>query len=522
MDSRRPNVGFCVDVRDGSIAYARILEPDPVGLGCIVPAAAAGASVQPDQGTDAPVAGAIACDAAAVVRELDRAARHRDVAPWIPLGGVFLVWILIVAAVIAGGGAFGVLMAVAAAVVVTWAAYGAVKRMDAKAGSSLIVYRIDEATRRRFSALQAATRKLANSSRVWHVPAEGRLIEPQHEFGALRFLRRYRIRPGLSTPARIFSNLAIPTMYGEARRYFFFPDRVLVYDSRGVRPLPYDRVNLRTFEVLVVEDEDVPSDARVVGETWLHPLSDGLPDPAVHGNRRCPIVLYGALELAGKAGAPDLFHGSSPGALEAFAAALHAIAAEDEADEADAESEESGPGAAEPGEAEIDCDLVSAVLRYAVGGGICSIDAVGTRFTIAFALAARLLATLEDEGFLGPARKDGSRAVRRSAVRCVALLDRNGDETGDRKTRAGRPAVHRRRRRGPPLESREILGVTSAASVAEITEAYRELARLYHPDKVASLAPELQELAEQRMKEINAAYSELMGTSQSARRARER
>jgi preprotein translocase subunit Sec63 len=33
---------------------------------------------------------------------------------------------------------------------------------------------------------------------------------------------------------------------------------------------------------------------------------------------------------------------------------------------------------------------------------------------------------------------------------------------------------------------------------------------MYHPDKVASLAAEFRELAEQRMKEINAAYAELL------------
>ena len=35
------------------------------------------------------------------------------------------------------------------------------------------------------------------------------------------------------------------------------------------------------------------------------------------------------------------------------------------------------------------------------------------------------------------------------------------------------------------------------------------MAQLYHPDKVANLAPEFRDLAEQRMKEINAAYREL-------------
>ena len=55
----------------------------------------------------------------------------------------------------------------------------------------------------------------------------------------------------------------------------------------------------------------------------------------------------------------------------------------------------------------------------------------------------------------------------------------------------------------------ELLGVESGASQEEISSAYRKLVQQYHPDRVADLGPELREVAEQRMKEINAAYQEL-------------
>jgi hypothetical protein len=62
------------------------------------------------------------------------------------------------------------------------------------------------------------------------------------------------------------------------------------------------------------------------------------------------------------------------------------------------------------------------------------------------------------------------------------------------------------------LESKdpyEVLGVRPSASMSEIAAAYRKLAQENHPDKVAGLAPEFRELAERRMKVINAAYEEL-------------
>ena len=66
----------------------------------------------------------------------------------------------------------------------------------------------------------------------------------------------------------------------------------------------------------------------------------------------------------------------------------------------------------------------------------------------------------------------------------------------------------------PAVETRvkwalEVLGVEEGASMRKITAAYRKLARTYHPDKVLELPAEAREISERRMKEINAAYSEL-------------
>ena len=55
----------------------------------------------------------------------------------------------------------------------------------------------------------------------------------------------------------------------------------------------------------------------------------------------------------------------------------------------------------------------------------------------------------------------------------------------------------------------ETLGVTTIASKEDVVAAYRNMAKMYHPDKLTHLAPEFVELAEERMKEINTAYETL-------------
>lgn len=521
-DPRRPAIGFTVSVTDDGVSYARVARPDPVALGCLDSRDTVGATIPtPTRGATS-IPGALPCDGAIVLRELDRAFRRRELAPWVPLVGVFVVWIVIAAVMLVRGPGPFMAVTVAVSVLATWIGYHIAKGADTAAGSSLLVYSLDEEPAERFAALQLAAQKLAAAGRMWHVASEGRLLDPRQKYGARRFLRRYRIRPGLSMPARTAMNLRVPTIYGESRKYFFLPDRVLVYDDRGVRALAYDRLAARTSEVLVVEDEDVPADARVVETTWLHLDADGGPDPAVANNRRYPIVLYGSLELAGPIGASELFHGSVPAALEAFAAAIELMAFG-----SDGDSEEDSPGdesrdtaAEEQANDGVDDEMLEEALRFLIEAGMCDVGAIVERFGVSFGRAARIIALLELEGFVGPPRVDGRREVRRSATRYVELLDRvSSGQNGDgRKRKARRTTVRRGRSR--TLEPREILGVSENATRAEIAEAYRELAQLYHPDKVASLAPEFQDLADQRMKEINAAYTALNGGVESGNRVK--
>ena len=54
-----------------------------------------------------------------------------------------------------------------------------------------------------------------------------------------------------------------------------------------------------------------------------------------------------------------------------------------------------------------------------------------------------------------------------------------------------------------------VLGVRPGASAEEITRAYREQMRRYHPDHVAHLGDELQALAHQKTLDIQRAYGEI-------------
>jgi DnaJ-domain-containing protein 1 len=74
---------------------------------------------------------------------------------------------------------------------------------------------------------------------------------------------------------------------------------------------------------------------------------------------------------------------------------------------------------------------------------------------------------------------------------------------------SGTPNPPQVSKKTPKLDPYGVLGVPASATMEEISKAYRNKAKENHPDKVANMAPEIQALADQKMKEINEAYNSL-------------
>jgi DnaJ-domain-containing protein 1 len=55
-----------------------------------------------------------------------------------------------------------------------------------------------------------------------------------------------------------------------------------------------------------------------------------------------------------------------------------------------------------------------------------------------------------------------------------------------------------------PTRAHQLLGVPLGASRQEVSQAYRRLAFIHHPDRVAGMGPEAREYSEDRMKALKA------------------
>ena len=73
--------------------------------------------------------------------------------------------------------------------------------------------------------------------------------------------------------------------------------------------------------------ESVPSDARIVGQTWAKTNKDGSPDRRFVGNHQIQIALYGELTLKSDTGLFETYLFSNPERLERFVKSWNAFVA---------------------------------------------------------------------------------------------------------------------------------------------------------------------------------------------------
>ena len=104
-----------------------------------------------------------------------------------------------------------------------------------------------------------------------------------------------------------------------------FPFGLAIYDSSGVGVIPYDKLRVQITNTSFREDDEVPSDAHVVGHTWRYVNRDGGPDRRFNNNRQLPIAEYGVLSMTSETGLNELFQTSRSSVVGPVAEAIHAM-----------------------------------------------------------------------------------------------------------------------------------------------------------------------------------------------------
>jgi hypothetical protein len=227
-----------------------------------------------------------------------------------------------VLAVGAAGAAFGALLVVVGLVIGS--------RMDAHRRSAVVVYDLEPDAAAAYEALTKAFDDLAASSMKWHVDAGG-AVRDLHTWkrnaGASTIIDKRPTGFGYALPRVLKTNITPPFIKAGKETLYWLPDVLLVVESGKVGAVPYDMLEVLWQDSRFVEEDAVPRDALVVGQTWKHPNKNGGPDRRFANNRQVPICLYESIHLRSGNGLNELLQVSSNGRAQHLSAAARRLVA---------------------------------------------------------------------------------------------------------------------------------------------------------------------------------------------------
>jgi hypothetical protein len=193
----------------------------------------------------------------------------------------------------------GVVIAMAAICVLV---HVVLARRDWEQKLVVVNYDLDGAARSKYVQLLKAIETFAGSARIWGVASFRAGVDRKYHAGANTLLDRKVTSFRLAVPFGFQTTVAVWSIRLGRQTLYFFPDRILVFEGSGVGAVNYDSISVSLGQTQFVEEDEVPSDAKVVGSTWRYVNKNGTPDRRFNNNRQIPVVLYSQIGVSSASG----------------------------------------------------------------------------------------------------------------------------------------------------------------------------------------------------------------------------
>lgn len=190
--------------------------------------------------------------------------------------------------------------------------------LDRYRRSVQIDYRPDETFQKIAAAIEESFADIKASHYVWNISAQGRTADWKRNAGASMTTKRERVYPGSKRPACIRGRVSFPFCTVGKEQLYFLPDALLIVAPASIAALRYSDFSASLVPVRFIEDQSVPRDTAVIGNTWRFVNKNGGPDRRFNYNKQIPICLYGELSLVSPSGLNELLHLSNPNGAERF------------------------------------------------------------------------------------------------------------------------------------------------------------------------------------------------------------
>jgi hypothetical protein len=197
-------------------------------------------------------------------------------------------------------------------------------RTDLEACSINVDFALDHATLDAFAAMVRIFEDLSRSVKIWDITSAVEIQRARDRTLASEALTRTSVQLGLASSEIIdsaYHALRFPNANGDD--ICIYPGFVMTQSKNG----DFSLIDVRELEVTIrgtrfVEEEAVPPDSEVVGETWKKTNKDGSPDKRFADNYTIPVVKYGQLWFTSPTGLNEAYMFSSFARAEGFAASF--------------------------------------------------------------------------------------------------------------------------------------------------------------------------------------------------------
>jgi hypothetical protein len=197
---------------------------------------------------------------------------------------------------------------------------------DILAKSVVILYDIDSELLEVYGKLHDGIHQLGSSARAWHISQSAVIHDRKYHAGASTSIKRSSVSFSSRRLPSIKTNVEIPVLPAGRQLLAFTPERLLVFDGQRAGAVPYSQLSIQVSQTRFIEEQGVPADAQVVGQTWKYVNKKGGPDRRFKDNRQLPIVIYEETHLTSPSGLNELFNFSKVGASSPFVDAIRAMA----------------------------------------------------------------------------------------------------------------------------------------------------------------------------------------------------
>lgn len=140
---------------------------------------------------------------------------------------------------------------------------------------------------------------LNNCEKLWAI-SNSKSTNTKENSGAAYSISKTATKILTNAPFYIKTELIIPNIQWNAKRFFFLPDMVLLVENNNFVAFPYNKLLFLIGSTTVIENDTVPKDAKIIGETWKYLNANGTPDKRYSSNWKIPKCRYGKLFLSCK------------------------------------------------------------------------------------------------------------------------------------------------------------------------------------------------------------------------------